>query len=674
MSRSIAFLLLLLPLYAFSLSAQDAALRGVVRDVTDRPVPGAHVYLVDRQAGTTTDGRGRFFLSGLQEGSVRVRFSHIGYALAERVLVLRNGEKAELAVTLEERVLDLGDVTVTGTRYSALQRETPLPVTVIGTEHLVRQIPISVPDALDAEPGIALVRDGMWGTDINIRGLSRSNVVTLMDGARIETATSLAAGLSLIDGTDIDRIEVIRGGASSLYGTGATGGVVNIISRDAPYADALRLSGGFNSSYSGVNNGSAAALTLDAADDRWSIHLHGGMRSAGDARTPDGVLRDSRFHDRSLHVSAGFRPTETQELRVRYQQFDATDVGIPGGATFPESASARYADAHRSLAMAEYATGALSTHWQDASIRVFRQFIRRNVELHPNAAVSLRPSADHEMYGVQAQTVWRFAAHQFTGGVDGWQRSYSGLREREVHATNTVIADLPLPDARFRSIGAYVQDDVEIIAERLRLSMGGRIDHIHVGNDEAYDLQYIESNGTRNTAPPNRTLRWNAEEADELSWSAHAGLRWHMTSSLDLTANMARAFRAPSLEERYQFIELGGATYIGDVDLAAEKGAFLDAGLHFRHADVVVHATAFLRFMNDLVIDARVSDTLYQKANVGEARIFGAELSGEWRLFHTVVGYASASLVRGEDSGTGTDLPQMPPVRGRAGIRIPLAS
>ena len=71
--------------------------------------------------------------------------------------------------------------------------------------------------------------DGPWATSINIRGLSENRLVILVDGHRVETATDLTASFSMIDVNDIERAEVIKGAQSSLYGTGAMGGIVNII-------------------------------------------------------------------------------------------------------------------------------------------------------------------------------------------------------------------------------------------------------------------------------------------------------------------------------------------------------------------------------------------------------------------------------------------------------------
>lgn len=679
MSRrlSLSYLLLFFTCL-FSASAQNQRISGTVVDENGYPLRGAHVLAVESRQGTVAGNDGRFHLALPSGGRVLLRATHLGYAPETREIpaggVAAGGvPPADLVITLRMLPVDMGAVMVTATRTEDLLRELPLPVSIVDAARLQRSVPVSVPDALEAEPGITLVRDGVWGTDVSIRGLSRSNVVTLVDGARIETATNHAAGLSMIDINDIERIEVIRGAASTLYGTGATGGVVNIITGDGQFVDGFRLHGSLGSSYSSVNEGSAGTAGIEAADDRWFIRLRGTMRGARDAQTPDGMLRDSRFHDRSVAASAGVSLHPSHELRARYQLFDARDVGIPGGASFPETASARYPDERREMVQAEYRGLQLGEALSRLSLRVTHQRIDRNVELVPSPAAVLRPSAEHSMNAALLQGNWSLGAHRLVAGIDAWQRAYEGRRLREVKATNTVIADLPLPNARFRSIGVFAQDEWLFADERLRLSFGARADRIHVENDEAYDLLYIEVNGVRNNTPAARKLRWPAASSDEMSWSAYAGALYTLLPQLDLTLNASRSFRAPSLEERFQYIELGGAVYVGDVALAAEKSTSLDAGLRLRSERFTLSTNVFVNAMRDLVVDERRSDTLYVKANVGEALLYGGEVSAEYNPFTSLTLHAQLSYVRGRDSGVDADLPQMPPLSLRAGIRMPIS-
>ena len=123
------------------------------------------------------------------------------------------------------------EITITSQRYEKKLDEISLPLEIMTLENINRIPAVTPGDLLKNEGGVALTRDGIWGTNVSIRGLSRSSIVTLVDGNRVETATDLAAGLSLINIDDIERIEVIKGASSVLYGTGAVGGVVNIFTK-----------------------------------------------------------------------------------------------------------------------------------------------------------------------------------------------------------------------------------------------------------------------------------------------------------------------------------------------------------------------------------------------------------------------------------------------------------
>ena len=103
---------------------------------------------------------------------------------------------------------------------------------IVDKEEIQKRPAVSLPDILQNEPGISLIRDGIWGTEISIRGLNRENIITLIDGNRITTSTDVAARLSMIDLNDIERVEVIKGASSSIYGSGATGGIANINHKD----------------------------------------------------------------------------------------------------------------------------------------------------------------------------------------------------------------------------------------------------------------------------------------------------------------------------------------------------------------------------------------------------------------------------------------------------------
>lgn len=116
-----------------------------------------------------------------------------------------------------------GEVEISSLRVNRRVKDVPQPMAVVGASNFLKLSSQTLSNVLGMEPGIAMGRDGAWSTTINIRGLGENRLVTLVDGHRVETATDLTASFSMIDVNDIERVEVIKGAQSSLYGTGAMG-------------------------------------------------------------------------------------------------------------------------------------------------------------------------------------------------------------------------------------------------------------------------------------------------------------------------------------------------------------------------------------------------------------------------------------------------------------------
>lgn len=655
--------------------AQYGKLSGIVADKSSgEPLANVNILIPEVGIFGTSNSAGEFTLPKVPFGLHTITFSHVGF-LSEKVPLSLNSAHFVLpSVALTPTSVAIGEITVSSTMYKKVIRDVSLPVEVVTQENILKQTGTSVSDFISAESGLASVKDGIWATDISIRGLSRQNVVTLIDGSRIETASSLAAGLSLIDLNDIDKIEIIKGGVSSLYGTGATGGVVSISTRPVVYSDKISFSGSLTSGYNTVNKGSFGNLSLSLSGSSWFSRFSGSMRYAQNTNTPAGFLPNSQFKDNNISALIGFRPVIDHELKFRYQKFSGSDIGLPGGKTFPNTALAKYTDISRELFSGEYAVSNLSGSLNQTSVKYFVQKIVRNVELRPNATTSATPSAEHFTVGGTLQSNWSLSSfNHLIAGADVWQRTYSGTRETKM-VTGTSIritGDLPVPHSSYQSAGFFAQDEHKFLDNRLSLSLGGRIDRIFVKNDAANNPAYIINNGNPVPNPPvNPMSSFPAGESDEVSWSTNLSLLYNISTESDVTLNFARSFRAPVLEERFQYINLGGDIFLGNPDLESEKGYFFDLGYRLWNQKISLRTNLFLNLFNDLVVDAPVVvDSLYRKTNIGEARMYGFDIQAEYNFYNDIVFYTTASYVRGEDISASSDLPLVPPLNGRVGIR-----
>ena len=703
---------------SFNLYSQTASVKGVVTDSeSGMYVQGAGLSLspenealknnlTNEQLKAESDARGSFAFYNLPEGSYSLNYYHEGYKSGIIKFEVKKGQTTSLDIKLTVSEITTGEINVSSVRYQTLLKDVPLPMEVVTEDEILKRQYQSIGDALEYKPGISVTKDGTWATDVSIRGLSKANVVMNIDGNRVETANDLAARLSLVDLNDVDRIEVIKGGVSSLYGTGAFGGVVNVFTKNGDFSNNFIYGASILSGFNTVNKGLNSWLSVFASNDKFFAKLSGSIRDAGNTKTPKGELPNSQFKDNNISLNLGLRPVKNHEFRFSYQRYRATDVGLPGGGTlFPVSAVVTYPREDRDMLSGEYKIKNLIQPLKELSVKYFYQSILRDVENIPNQmqtikttsgktkqkvyVLSITPNARHYTNGVQLKADWQIGKYNYLiTGIDLWMRALDSRRERNQrienydttsgNITSTIlktIGEKPIPDADYRSIGAYVQDEIKAFNNKLKISIGGRVDQITVTNSLARQPAYDITNGVLNYSPAGQKIIWNPNQVDDVSWSANAGAVYSLTKNYDVTLNFSSSFRSPSLEERYQYIDLGSTIRVGNPELAPEKGYFADLGFRVWRDKVTFSGNVFFNSFEDLV--AEVPGTYdnrpaFIKTNIGKARLYGYEFEFMYNFYRSFVLYGNLSYVRGEDTESNTNLPLIPPLNCKAGIKFAL--
>lgn len=700
--RYLYILLFILSLTNLALT-QNGIIAGLVKDAESRlPLSGANITVQDSQIGTMSNDQGEFRIKKVASGQHTLVISYIGYETSKLQIEIWPNRTTEVSVELEPTVIKTSGVMVIATRYRKELKDVALPVSAITSEDILAIASQTVADALKTTPGISLGRDGAWGTRIIVRGLTNNNLVTLIDGNRVDTATEIAAGLSLIALDDIERLEVIRGAGSSLYGTGAIGGVVNLITREGHYNEHFYLKAALEAGYGSVNDFGAGSIQLSLGDSWWYTRLSGALRNAENVHTPDGTLKNSQFSDNNIAVKIGIKPVEKHEIKFNYQKFKAEDVGIPGAAPlFPDQADVRYPDEKREMFSVNYIGRNWSSFLRQTSVKYFFQNIDRNVENIPHivkdspatngqppkrvSVLKVLPEAEHRTDGIQFQSDWLIGKHQYVIlGLDYWKKEYIGFREKRqkiellnapdgsvMKTIHKAIFEKPLPNSSYASIGIYGQDEIRLVRDRLTISLGGRFDRINIKNDEVLNPLYDITNGIRNDQPTNQTILWEAQEAHDQSWSANLGILYQLNESVRFTFTAAKSFRSPYLEERYLYVDLGNLVKIGDPNLKPEKGLFADFGIQFHHNNFWFSGNVFVNHLVDLVVDERSTfedRAALKKTNVGKARLAGFDARVDWGVYKNVSAYGNIAYVRGEDLRQSSALPLIPPLNGKLGV------
>ena len=224
-------------IFQFSiLSAQyDAHLTGHVLDEkTGEHLPYVNVQLKGTDIGTVTDETGHYFLKDLPVGKQTVVFSYVGYETLELPVVTEADKTVELKAVIREYSQQLNSVVVTANRYATKRQEAATIVNVLSPKLFETTAVSCVADALSFQPGLRVENtcSNCGKTDLRINGLQGQYTQILMDSRPVFSSMASVYGLEQVPAAMIDRIEVVRGGGSAVYGANAIAGVVNIITKE----------------------------------------------------------------------------------------------------------------------------------------------------------------------------------------------------------------------------------------------------------------------------------------------------------------------------------------------------------------------------------------------------------------------------------------------------------
>ncbi len=233
LSRSLFSLCIFVLFLAAAPAQAQTTVEGTVTSGGE-PLPGVNVRVESTSQGAATDADGRYRITGLEPGTYALVASAVGFETARKEMTLTGDETRQVDFALEETVVRGEEVVVTGTMRETYVKDSPVKVEVVTSEYLERQPTSNLMDVIGNVNGVSTqLNCGVCYTNaIRINGVEGANTAVLIDGMPIMGALANVYGLNGISPTIIDQVEIIKGPQSTLYGTQATGGVINIITKD----------------------------------------------------------------------------------------------------------------------------------------------------------------------------------------------------------------------------------------------------------------------------------------------------------------------------------------------------------------------------------------------------------------------------------------------------------
>jgi iron complex outermembrane receptor protein len=648
-------LLAALPLIAAAaLPARAAAapepappITGVVVDSSGAPLANASVAIGALGRAVTTAADGTFSLRSVPAGTYHLDVSLLGYAPAHaEVTVPATGTVEALRVVLRATALSLQGLVVTGTPNAADPLRVTQSVTEVSGKRLDRNLGSTVAQTLAQEPGIDTRYNGPAAATPVIRGLSGDRVLVLQNGERAGDLSGAAPdhGLS-IDPLAATRLEVVRGPASLLYGSGAVGGVVNVIENDIPTSVPARASGYVAAQGESVNPGGGATVEVTAPlGPSLALVARGGGRRVDDVRVGGGDVLDNTFlHNYHGDVGLGY-VGERASVGAAYSGY-GFNYGLPAPPGDAEAGT--HIRGHRHQGKAQLLFPLANAGWiSDLKLNGTAQWYAHD-EVEASGDVATSFNLRTQTANLQGRT--RFGGVNGAIGVSGLFREYVSTGEEALTpAANTAnggvfaFQEIPLGPSEERSP---------------RLQLGVR-----------YDRYHIQSKDGGATFGPGKTIDLNA-------FSGSAGLNVPLTPEVSVGASVARAFRAPTVEELFSnaFHAAAGTFDVGNPNLKPEINNGVEGVVRAQGRRVTADVSAYYNrisgyivpFVNDSVdIDdegetVRVGRAVYEQA---DANLRGVEARAELVVApHFVVG-GMGDYVRGTFVDGG-NIPFMPPAR-----------
>jgi iron complex outermembrane recepter protein len=637
--------------------ARQEEVRGRVVDSVGAPIPNVIVSLAELRLATKTAADGTFSFSGVPAGRYTVVARRVGYAAVVRDVVVSG--TTDVTLQLAETAFQVEPVTVTATRSPTSALSSSLPTSALSEDELRREASISLSQSLRKLPGVRSLSTGEQIGKPMIRGLFGSRVLVLENGSRLEDYSWSDEDAPSVDARLAQRVEVIRGPASVLYGSDALGGVVNVVPEDLPSANGGK---GFHTigveAYGATNNHElGSAIKIAGASGRLGWRLFGVGRYAEAYHTPDGEVDNTGFFSANGEAAVGLRGTNTNtSLRFSHYggEFKLLEAGgPPPGVVDQGGGPERKLSDDRLQLASDYLVGGVrletKAQFQRHSLVEISDDTCRLFPTLPDCVAGKGELAAFDLL-LNTGTVDLLAHHTIGENVRG-TAGVSGL-----YQTNDSKGPIFLvPNATVGSVGAFAFE--EATQGDWTFSVGGRVDSRHLTADRNVALG-LSSDNSRS---------WNVA-------TGNAGAVFRPLPDVALATNFGVAWRAPTLFELYSNGPLlaEGRYEIGDPALASERALNLDVSARWEGTRLRGEITGFRNDIQNFIYLTPTSETLQGlqvfRHKHADALLTGGELSAEFEVVKPVTLKARHDFVRGTNRDIDVPLPLMAPARSAVGV------
>ncbi|MHB2148863.1 TonB-dependent receptor [Calditrichota bacterium LG25] len=588
------FLITILSFFTFN-HLFGATISGRVLSPDGHPVAYANVFVEGSKIGSTTNEKGEFRIINIPEGGATIKASHISFGTVELEVDIPCDY-----ITIkfkQEHVISLSDaVVVTATRTPKTLKETPLPVTLIPRENIEEIQAVSLSDAIKQVPGIVLVPNGFTRNSATIHGLPEEYTLLLVDGQRVYGRHADAKDFDNIPAGMIERIEIVKGPSSVLFGSDAVAGIVNVITKSGQSVPFFELYG-----FGGSNSRYTTRIMAGGRIGEIRNFLSASYNQCGQ------MAEGYAFSNINLRYNGWFNPTEKSRLHFGGGVFREETEDMPPAEGHEEGGPYLTDDVYDFNVGYHYETESKTTY--DLSAYVYNQDRWDN-----------RPGRDDRRWDRN---------HIRLEGLSGFRHgNHELLIGMEVR--NETLSHTQIPETKKQLLLSLFGQDTWTLNNRLSLVSAVRFEH-----HDRWGLVFV----------PRLGLAWKAN--DQLNIRMSGGSSFRAPSLEDLFV------------ETY-FHPWGGGFWLGgNNELQPEKGVGANLDFEWiPNVKTVLTIGAFYNRLKDRIASVDTDQTIQdspvrQLVNVQEATSYGVDVQLNRILWPGARLMATYGYTYSEDGATG---------------------
>ncbi len=574
-------------------------------------------------------------------------------------------------------------VLVTATRVGRELHDVPMAVGVITAEEIKKNPATTIGELVRDIPGVELTQSSPGLIRISIRGESDRRTLVLVNGQKLSEQKSMDGTPILVDPANVERIEVIKGPASVLYGSDAIGGVLNIITKKST-KDAIH--GSVSMTYTGADNGLTESANLYGHYQGWNYQLSASNSMHNKTSTPYGYLPDTGYGQQNLDaaLSYDFTPNVTAGVNFSYFHFNSV-TGAPvleNGeyvAKTYDSLTGEYSDFDFSVEIPTWSrtkVGAfleakdITDYFARLRIDAYYQHTYKQMynygampspmgDMLPGTMVMMDNESNNNLstLGLTVQTDWSLGDnHYFIVGYDFMHDTLDG-DDFDFSRTPTMI-----PPTGFPPIPTFAWQDTHT----RQYYDGTQTSHaFYLSGESTFWDQLTFHYGARYTAVITSMSR--AEETTDggatFSDAGYTGSDiqsrpvfnlgavWRPIEEFALRASWAQGFRVPRLDEKYFGNSMGGGIIETNEDLKPETSDNFEVGVRYSSGGFAADVAAFYSIAKDYISLEDLGENadgydVFQSLNIADATTHGVEASLSYTFENGIKPYVTATYMR----------------------------